>query len=116
LFCDRQPHQGYYSRQIGVAARELEYTRYSDRKPDSLPAKAEAGKLSSSLEGTDTRVNYTSESATSGPSAPPTPSESSPATDPNEGGSASTTLTHPLYEPWIKLKRDPHDEPVLEVK
>lgn len=102
-----------------MAARELEELyghRESDRQPASLPAEAEAEQRRSSLEGTDTRVTSSVESATSGPSSPATPSESSPATDPNEGGSAHRVLIHPLYEPWSKLKRDPKDEPPLELR
>ena len=102
-----------------MAARELEELyghREADRKPASLPAEVDAEQRRSSLEGTDTGVTYSAESTSSGPSSPATPSESSLATDPNEGGSAHGVLTHPLYEPWSMLKRDPKDEPPLELR
>lgn len=102
-----------------MAARELEELyghRESDRKPTSLPAEADAEQRRSSLEGADTRVSYSAESATSDPSSAATPSESSLATDPNEGCSAHGVLTYPLYEPWSKLKRDAKDEPPLELR
>lgn len=101
-----------------MAARELEELyghRESDRKPGSLTAEADEQQRRSSLEGADTRVTYSAESAIDGSSSPATPSESSPATDPNDGGSAHK-VTHPLYEPWTKIKRDPKDEPPLELR